>query len=73
MEAMKGRGAIRNSKTDAQQHPQLQASKSLVEMYLNFQVVIVSSVVALPQILLVKDDTVHWLPWALHIAASHKI
>lgn len=38
--------------------------------HLNFQVVIISAIVALPQVLLVEHHTVHWLPWALHIAAQ---
>ena len=38
--------------------------------HLNLKVVIVSAMVALPQILLPKDNTVHWLLWTFHIAAS---
>ncbi len=40
--------------------------------YLNFQVVVISAIVALPQVL-VEHHTVHRLPWTLHIAAHNQI
>ena len=40
--------------------------------YLNLQVVIISAIVALPQVL-VEHHTVHRLPWTLHIAAHNQI
>ena len=39
------------------------------EAYLNLQVVVISPMVALPQVLLVEHHTVYRLPWPLHIAA----
>ena len=54
----------------AQQFGVTAASSKRPDAYLNFQVVVISAVVALPQVLLVEHHTVHWLPWTLHIAAQ---
>jgi len=49
-----------------------QHQSNKLEAYLNFQVVVISAIVAFPQVLLVEHHTVHWLPWTLHIAAQEQ-
>ncbi len=60
-------GGEGHSRGGAKQH-----QSNNLDAYLNFQVVVISTIVALPQVLLVEHHTVHWLPWTLHIAAQEQ-